>query len=411
MDNPTITEGIGLIKFNFEDLSIRIEASDYSADGHAELSFYALDPEGDRLLLITRVNLLSTSTMNSLVKRLERNSEKLPWGDALTSVTRDTLKRARFGQPAIKVSEIADRVTPRYRLEPVIFEGEANLFYGDGDTGKSTVASLVSVLVQDNISALGFVPLAGNVLYLDYETSEETFKENILAIRKGLNIKPPQNEEDDILYRFCARPLSDDITEINKFVLENGIVLVVVDSMGMACGGDIEKLEFIRKYFISLRSLKITSLSIHHLTKQSDGSKPYGSVYAFNIPRSEFLLRHEQQPGESELYIGLYHKKCNIAKKIKPIGIRVDFSGEGEFTDTITFSNTNLVNIPTLAIGLPIHSRLVASLKRGQQSIPELAEELGESQNSIRRVLDRYKGKTFVKIGQKWGLLENETLL
>lgn len=353
-------------------------------------------------------NLVSSQSRDRLAASLTAKVKNVDWREIIKDMTIGVLEAFRQGIPAVKISQIPERVKPRYRVEPLIFEDEANLFYGDGDTGKSIFACFMAVLIQDNLAALGLTPQAGNVLLLDYETSEQTVKEVIQAIRKGLGIKSPSGDDNDILYRFCSRALADDIEAIQAIVLDREISFIIVDSMGMACGGDIERLEFTRAYFSALRSLKITSLTIHHLAKLSDGSKPYGSVYAYTIPRSEFLLRHEQEPGESTLYIGLHHKKCNPGKKIKPFGLQVDFKNNGYITEEITFSlpPEGLASIPALAKDLPIRERLKWSLKKGPKTLPELVEELGEREDSIRTKLNQYKGKEFTKLdGKRWGLL------
>ena len=48
----------------------------YTDDGYAELQFYLINEKNETdesLLHITRVNLMATPTMNSLVKRLQEN--------------------------------------------------------------------------------------------------------------------------------------------------------------------------------------------------------------------------------------------------------------------------------------------------------------------------------------------------
>lgn len=352
-----------------------------------------------------RFNLLSTQGRNGLIKKLLTKNDYLPWDDIIEDTCAETIKLFRMGEPPIKISDIAISTTPKYRLYPILLENEANLIYGDGGGGKSTTASMMAVTIQDNYSILGWIPESGNVLYLDYETSADTMKERIDAMRKALNITPG---EQDILYRFCFRSLTDSVDELQKIVSENDIALVIIDSVGMACGGDTEKADVVIAYFRALRSLRVTTLSIDHVSKTSDGKTPFGSIYKRNLSRAMFELKHT--PGNNNiLNLALYHRKANTTSLIKPIGYRVEFVKNGERTEEIKFEGISVASIPELAAGLSTRTRIVNILSGGSNTVKELAERIDTTEGQIRARLNEGKDTTFAKLEDGfWGLMTYE---
>lgn len=358
-------------------------------------------------LLYSTFNLSTPRSRGELGKELaKRYKKKVNWDELLEQLCVLSLGKYREGEPAYKLYEIPPRVKPRYRVSPIIFENEANVIFGDGETGKTHLACWLAVQVQDNVAAANMTPHCGNVLFLDWETSGETTREIVQAIRRGFDIPIP-NEGEDIVYRHCTQPLVNDIEYVQTLVAEHNIEFVITDSVEMACGGDSDKSDSVKAYYRALRSLGITSLSIDHISKGSDGKAPYGSAFRRNIPRSQFLVKHDQEPGEHHMTIGLYHKKCNIAPKIKPIGFRVDFTMNGAGLDKITFGTADLLSSPELAEGLPLKDRIKAVLRHGKMEVKDIAEELGEGEAKVRARLNENK-RLFQHYPDGWGLLTNE---
>lgn len=378
----------------------------------AEITVYIL--LGDRNTLeCIRFNLQSARERRDIAQRLYELGgliEPETWLQIIDQVSVETLKRYRQVETAISLKDIPERETPRYRLYPLVFDSEINVLFGDGDTGKTILGCIIAVLVQDAYSVLNLTPEPGNVLFLDWETSSHQIKETVTAIRKGLGIVRQANDPD-ILYMRCDQLLATTIEGIRTTVTENDIKLIVVDSIGLAIGGDADQMESARIGFTALRSLNITTLGIDHLSKGSDGKSPYGSVYRRNIPRNQFLVRHDQAPDVYELNLALIHKKCNIAPKIKPQGMRLNFTmnGSGVLAE-IGISPLDILDNPELAASLTLTERIKGLLRRGAMKTSEIAEELDlvDSEGSIRTILNRAK-HTFIKVEDKWGLTSYET--
>lgn len=378
----------------------------------AEITVYILLGERNIFENI-RFNLMTARDRRDIAVRLHEMyllGEVQEWLQIIDQVCTETIKRHREVEPAISLKDIPEREIPRYRLYPFIFEQEINILFGDGDTGKTILACLTATLVQDGYSVLKLTPEPGNVLYLDWETNQYQIKEAVTAIRKGLQVTL-QESNPDILYMHCDQLLADMIEEIRLIVQQHDIKLMVVDSIGLAVGGDADKMESARAGFSALRSLNVTVLGIDHIAKGSDGSAPYGSVYRRNIPRSQFLVKHDQAPETYELNIALIHKKCNIAPKLKPFGLKLNFSMNGTKLDEIHIDSVDLASNPELAKSLSLTERITSLLRQGAISVSEIAEGLeGSNENSIRTALNRAKGH-FIKVNDnKWGLKSYEEI-
>jgi len=128
------------------------------------------------------------------------------------------------------------------------------------------------------------------------------------------------DEELTLTYRHCALPLAEDLNEIRRIVLEGDIKLIIVDSLGAACGGDMNSAEVATRFFSAIRQLPVTPLLISHVSKEVEKEKtPFGSVYFYNYARNVYQLRKHEE--EDEITLGLWHKKCNFTKKNPPYGV------------------------------------------------------------------------------------------
>ena len=182
------------------------------------------------------------------------------------------------------------------------------------------MAAYLAMLVTEGILDNGLIPEPGPVLYLDYETSSATAARRFNTLYAGFGFE----HKSSVLYRFCFQPLASEIQEIQRIASEHGIQLIIVDSAGPACGGEPESASASIQYFAALRSLRATTLTIAHKAKGSSNG-PFGSVYWMNYPRSVYEIKKAQDEGENLIHVGLFHRKVNDGKLLKPMGFKFDF--------------------------------------------------------------------------------------
>lgn len=417
MNNPSVTEGVGFINYVWRDYKLRVTAERYDDDGSAELSFHSSNGANESLLHTTRVNLLATPTMSSLAKRLERNSPNTPWTDILTYITGKTLEIARRGEPPSPVGKRPQSMKAEYQLSPILERNQPTTIYSPGGYAKSYLAVYVACLVQFNHKGIidspnCWTPTAGNVLYLDWESSLRDHERRVWAIKQGLGI----NTGETFLYRFCHQPLTTDIRNIQRLVAESNINLLIIDSQMAAAGYGLDSSQVSSQYYNALRSLRCTTLTLDHVSKaewgkiaDSDSLGPYGSVVKFNRSRSQFEIKKNQTAGEDFMELALIHRKHNEGRLLKPIGIRIDFhNNTNDELEKVTFKACDISDNPELSKAQTLRDRLIHILEGGSMPLKELAEQLERPENTTRTTLNRYRD-TFVKLGKEWGLKAYES--
>jgi len=346
-----------------------------------------------------KINLISPQSKNTLVKSLSSRVNHLDWGAVIEQIAFKTLDQYRIGEPVVQLGTLAPRTTPRYRLYPFILEGERVIFYGFGGSGKSKLSQFMALMVQNGLNLMGMTTVKGNTLILDWESSAHTVDEWLKACRNGLGMP----DLDLPLYRYCTRGLQDDIESVQQIILDNHIELIIVDSVGMAIGGDAESQDMARTYFNALRSLKIASISIDHKAKKGKGI--YGSVYKENIARATFEFRAHRNEASPILNVGIFNLKANDTPIIQSSGFKLEIIGDEDYIETVEVSQQDTRYVPEIDASLSQRQQIINFLKEGAKEVKEIAEELGIAEGTVRVHLNRNK-QTFVKTdGTKWGLL------
>lgn len=409
MTRPKLSHNAGVytLLWAAEQVAIRIdrirEDSKYNVSGEVLVGTTIPGvPEGH--LHQARLNLTSTASRVTLAKMLTQRVDTLDWGAILEQACVTVLEEHRKGEPVVDLSTLPSRESLRYRYKPLLLEGLPNLFYGDGGIGKSLVALYISVAIQLPWDDMGFEAQPGNALYLDYEMSSHDTRERMLAICKAFNGPP----DCPVLYRFCHQPLAAEIEEVQRIVAARNIELVVVDSAGPACGGKPEDAEMTIGYFSALRSLRVTSLTLAHVAKNPQQKTIFGSAYWFNLARGVFELKKAQEAGQGDFSIGIFHRKSNATQLLRPIGLHVSIAtNEAGILESVALERIQVKDVPELAEALPLKERVSELLKGGQMAPKDIAEAIGKPLESVYMVLNRHKGRAFVKLGNTWGLTQH----
>lgn len=402
MRKPAVAEGVGFINFSWRELGLRVMAERIKDDGAAELCFYySVNGASESLLHTTRVNLLSTSAMTNLVKRLERNSQTIPWTDILTSITGTTLSVARRGEPVVEIwPSKDDTLEVEYLLEPLLYLNHPTVIFGDYGSLKSVTALVTAYLVQlpyhDNDLGLTTSRETTKCLYLDYEDDESSFRRRWSALERGFD-----RGTMPILYLRMTGTLSDSVEQLRQHISAKGIGLIIVDSLGSAARGNLNDPEPAIKYHVALRQLGVTSLTLAHTAKDQFTKKRsiFGSIFFTNLARCVWESKSEQEIGEDEAIISLKHTKANLSRLHPPLGYKFSFTDT-----TITVAKADLKDTE-LSGELPLRPRIKDLLRRGTMTVKGIAEALEANEGTIRTVVNRMVKKgSLVKVGDSWGL-------
>lgn len=361
-----------------------------------EISIKTLLPTDDPQLHESEIRLTSANSREAIVRKLKRRIANIDWERLIDQGCVAVVRDFRKGEMARMVGNMPGRNPPQYQVYPLLLEKDTNLIFGPGGSGKSKLACFLAALVKSGMPSCHLQPVQGNVLYLDYETTQEEVDETIKQIKAGMCLE----EELEIVYRRCIEPIAADANEIKRIVLEREINFVIIDSVGYAIGGDMESSELVLNYFTALRFLGVTTLSIDHVTHVVRG-RPYGSVYKVNAARSMWEVIKTQEPGESIMVLGLHHRKANNSQIHSPMGFKFTFSEEG---DKLDIDSTDIAEHEGQVEHLTVTKRMELLLLKDSMKAKEIAEAIGTTEESVRVLLSANKHR-FRKLGDGyWGV-------
>lgn len=361
-------------------------------------------------LFHTALNLTAGLTMKRVAKTLAGKYSKIAEAEAeviLEQLSVLVLKAYRQGEDAVDLWSDAeiDITKQDYKIEPLIIANAPNLFFGDGGTGKSTLGVLFGIMIQlpwlDN--PLGLKVTHGRVLYLDWEGDKLGIAKRLKSIYKGNNVSGNDDINVSIAYRRCNMPLMDDIEAIQKLVLERNIDTVIIDSLGYACNRDLSVPETATAMHNCIRSLNVTSIIFHHISKDKRAKKetPFGSVYFRNSCRMAWNVKRSQEKDNPIMDIMLKHDKGNDVMNLPPVGIRITFD-EGKRR----VSKASIKEMPEFAGEASVPSQIRDILADGSKTTIQISQRIGKNDAYARAVLSSMKLKgEVVKVGRsEWGL-------
>jgi len=387
LDPPEYQEEGDTQTYSWAGVTIQLDQLRQERDGlHCEIMVEAASPGMAPLVHgPVRFNLVSTQARGTLERYLKGRIE-LDWGGMLDSVSKLAIAQHREGEPVIDLSEYQAGDGDIWTLKPFIVEGEISIIFGDGGTGKSllSLATAATVMGKDILGSI--LPSNYKALYLDWETNAATHTRRLKAITQ---------DSPRVGYLACHVPLLDMIRQIKRQILEGQYNLIVIDSVGAACGGEPEKTGSALTFCNAIRGLNVTSLLIGHQTKENDKSqKPFGSTFWHNAARSTLEVRQQRDPGENTIHVGLYHRKMNDGMLEKPSGYAIKFEDS-----QIVFQPEDLMSIPDLAKGTPLIDQISSALHdKGAMTVAQLADELGAKEGSVKTTCYRHEDKRLIKL-------------
>lgn len=390
-----------------------------SSSTRAEIHVRYVQPTGFKSVAYEDVNLKTATSRANFVKHLvtidpdpNKDLAKEKWTVLIETVCMHTLSERRRGEPALRLSSCPTIKSLSWRLNPWIYDGQPSVMFAPGGSGKSFLALLASMLVQfggyfQPTGANGeprhssLCALQGEVLYLDWEADRNALEMRWANLMKGhpefAGIQPPY-------YRRMERSLGDDLREVQKIVQDIGIKLVVVDSLAPAAGGDPNSPETAITFHKALRALKVSSLSLAHVAKDSEGRSRtiFGSAFFTNLARSVWELEPASNEESSVKHVTLFHRKVNDGPKHRPMAFKLDFQHTSGGTHIEPISTDE---IPSPEVKESATDKIKAALADGPKDNEELAQLTWLPATTIRVRCNEGKGKWCTKVDGKWTLL------
>ena len=353
-------------------------------------------------------NLSSTTTRTQWQKSLAERLD-IDWYAILEQVCTLTRKRWREGEPVVDLATVAPRAGVPFLLPPFVVEGAASILFAEGGTGKSMLALAMAVSVATSEPILNVYPTrAGPVLYLDWEWDAESHAERLRAICRGAGIDLPKGM---IHYRHEMASVWEAASNIRRQVAEKQCVMVVIDSLGFARGGEPESADLTLKTFAALRTLGVPVLVLDHVAKNATDKKfSFGSIYTTNAARITWRADAVKEEGKNKIIIGLSNQKAN-GRFQKPLGftMQMDIDDDDKLIE-VHFTPTDPGDVPGLTKSLALRDQIGNVLKASMYPMAPAgiatalaAEGSNVSTDVIRTILHRNADR-FIKVDDKWAM-------
>ena len=392
--NAKETLMVGYHKYEFDNEGISITMEKFrERDGNlmGDMTVVA-DPTkyvdlSNSHIITQRQNMSSARSKTEIAKILKARLDTPDWDSIIEYVCVKSMRKHREGHPLVKIGKLPPRKEVPYLLHPLIRKDVPCILYGESGIGKSYISLFLSLLITEEISAVGMTPLKGKILYLDWEDGEQNLDERLKALASGLGIETPE-----LCYQYMDGSFNDNVHTIAKRIADEGADMIIVDSKGAAIGGRINEADTTVQLFNAIRSLRITSIVIDHVAKQS-AVGPIGSTYTVAEARNVWEMRASKTIADNKLRIGFYHRKTNMSKKHPPFALEFTFDeDDNEIVQSVSVEQVDVTEDADTRAALPLVERIKIFLQdqvepNGQYqaiSIEDIAEACGSRPGTVR---------------------------
>ncbi len=341
-------------------------------------------------LHVGMMNLLSTTSKHTFIKAVIARAPGTNWSDAVEQACVLAVEEHREGESLqLLVPEFREGGRD-YAVAPLVPMGLPTLLFGDGGCGKSYLSLAIARAIALGEPLAGMTAAEYRPAYLDWEWGEEEHAERLYRLGGG---------DITLLYQACRTSLVSQVRALGRKLDKEEVNFLIIDSLGLAAGGDPREPDVVLSFFGALRELGRTALVVHHVPK--DSKEPYGSVYIRNSVRSAWYMVRSQARNNGEFLAALRHRKTNFSGFEKDIGLRFRFT-----EDRTEIESTDARSVPELSDGSPLRQRIYDLLDGAEpQAANDIAVALDvpASQVSVR-LSEMKRSETVVNVSGAWAL-------
>ena len=390
---------------------------------HGEVTVYYLfdgEPSGP-VFAHQRLNLMTDKRPN--IELLTALADVWPWEEFYEHAKRVTIDSFRNPQaPRSLKEDFTNEPLAPFLLEPFVLYQGVSLLFGPGGTGKSMVALSMAIAVASGRTVFGRKPTeTGNVLYIDYEDSFETHQRRLAALLNGMDMTM-DDLEHDILWLRPPQSVAKMRRQLRTMMRDADPVLVILDSVGLARGGDAMGSEETIRLFFSLNQLGRSVVAIDHVTKEDQRASkmltPYGSIYTVNSVRLAWAIQRADASNELKTYLNLKQTKRNNVAFHEPLGAEMTFVNE-----MVEFGDSVQPVLDSVKLGLTDQwwqmeassaiDKAVEYLEtHGPSPGPSIARAIGVKPETLSKKLRDHDGKRVQRVSGSsnpviWGLFDD----
>jgi hypothetical protein len=265
------------------------------------------------------------------------------WADALLSAWLTLDEQHRSQRPTFSPVDLSlfDDPPPLVDVwQGLITSGLIATLYGDSGQGKSTLVDGLATSISLGHPFLGRAVTQGTVIILDWELSQDLTLHRLYRIARGAGRTTPP----PIMYQSLYDPLTAYLPDILAWCERVNPVLLVVDSMGPACGGDPLNAERAIALMNALRQLPTSPLVVDHQSNPIQGQaygnkREFGTSYKRHLTRSSLQVEMaNNEPGKASII--LRQQKDNFGPKSDPLPFHILYEG-----NAIRFEVADLLDV------------------------------------------------------------------
>lgn len=352
----------------------------------------------------TRFNLSSSMVRAKLKNELSTAYPDPNWGEMLETVSLHALRLLESGEPVQELWTSDEDFQPtEFLVNPIVLKDHPTIIFGEKGVGKSTIALTLAACLclpwHDNPLGLEIENKTHNVLLLDWEQSKSVVGWSLKELQRGMSLPVFH-----ILYRRCYQTLAKDLDQIQNHINETGADVLIIDSMALACGGELKEAAAALGFYSALRQLDTTSIIIGQTSKDdSREKKVFGSTFFEYLARAVWEVRKLpiSTLDKNIMDIALIHRQGNYTQEFESIGFRLHRGNDG-----LRISRTE-PDLTSLYESVNRQQQAKATLAGGAMDINELQAALGISKPNAYKLTQRLlKSGEVVKLPDgKYGLI------
>ena len=330
---PVVKIIIGGYELYWIGLDLKIIIDHIQESETVEISVY----EKEKLIYVSSYNLLSISHKDGLVRSLKKFNTKLNWDVIINQVTIQCLAKIRNSEPIIFLTAEYGKTQPKYLIAPLFIENNVNIIYAERSSAKSLFMTFIDIMLSMGWADEGIglsIPQSHSVLFLDWENDPYITGWIKQCLLKGMELG---SEALDLAYAHCSKPLVKCLPQIQQKINDVKADVIIVDSLGVAVGGNLNDSEPALEFFSAIRQLPVTPLVIAQTSKDKNtkSKSVYGNALYEYLSRSVWELSKKQQYNTPELFLSMYQRKSPpFVGSHSPIGFRFSFDGDKTYVES-----------------------------------------------------------------------------
>jgi hypothetical protein len=238
----------------------------------------------------------------------------------VAQIQRESVRWYRSPPRPLEMADVtAEEGAPMYLIPQLIQKDAINTIVADGGGGKSYLAlAIATALATGSWMIPRLQPMEqGPVLYMDFEWDIREHARRLWQITRGLGL---DERPKGIHHLSFDKPLRK-VHGVHEVVAEIRPILIIVDSLGYALGGDITSQEPVSEAFQVIRSWGVTTLVLHHMNREK---AYFGTIYIKNSTRNLWLM--DSTPTPDGLHLHLKNDKANSGRAGGWMDLRIGWS-------------------------------------------------------------------------------------